>query len=239
MTVEQLYLPGCPNHREAAALIREVLAEERLRADLTETPVGDYEEAKKHGFPGSPTFRVNGRDIEDLAAGQFAVGFACRTYLVDGKPQGLPPRVWLKRARFGRRGFPRRVGNEGHTGRRASHPRCCDFERSDDAHLLFTMGHWRSTGHPEIECSFRQIPGLVLDPLDCLAAPWTLSGVAQETRLQATQPRRNHVVKHCGNTRHLNHIVSRVDSSTARRSPSVAETKEEERSPCTTNSIWQ
>lgn len=98
MTVELLYLPGCPNHGEAAALVRDVLGDERLSAEFTVTLIDDYDEAMKHGFPGSPTLRVNGRDIEDVPRDHLTAGFACRTYLVDGKPQGLPPRAWLELA---------------------------------------------------------------------------------------------------------------------------------------------
>lgn len=98
MTVELLYLPGCPNHEEAAGLVRAVLQAEGVSAELIEIPVRDSDEARAHNFPGSPTLRVNGRDIEDVPADQLTVGFACRTYFVDGKPQGLPPLVWLERA---------------------------------------------------------------------------------------------------------------------------------------------
>ena len=37
-------------------------------------------------FPGSPTLLVNGRDVETGSPSQ--VGFACRTYVVEGKPLG-------------------------------------------------------------------------------------------------------------------------------------------------------
>lgn len=98
MTVELLYLPSCPYHAAAAALLREVLDDEGLPPEFTETPIADYEEAMKRGFPGSPTFRVNGRDIEELPVDRLPVGFACRTYFVDGERQGMPPRAWLERA---------------------------------------------------------------------------------------------------------------------------------------------
>jgi hypothetical protein len=51
-----------------------------------------------HAFPGSPTIRVNGQDIENIPSDRLPVGFACRTYLVDGRPQGLPPRSLLEKA---------------------------------------------------------------------------------------------------------------------------------------------
>jgi hypothetical protein len=96
MTVELLYLPGCPNHGKAASLVRSVLQAEGLNTELRETPVIDYEQAQALGFPGSPTLLVNGRDIE--IAFQSQVGFACRRYMVKAKPLGVPPRSWIEHA---------------------------------------------------------------------------------------------------------------------------------------------
>lgn len=98
MTVELLYVPGCPNHETAAELVRDVLEAEGLRAELIETPVSSYEEACARSFPGSPTVRINGLDIERVSLHHLPIGFACRTYAVEGKQQGVPPRSWLATA---------------------------------------------------------------------------------------------------------------------------------------------
>ena len=98
MTVELLYLPNCPHHREASDLVHEVLKDEGITAELIETPISDLRNARARSFPGSPTLRVNGQDIEDVPSAHLAVGFACRTYLVDGVTHGVPPRAWLERA---------------------------------------------------------------------------------------------------------------------------------------------
>lgn len=98
MTVELLYLPNCPHHGAALDLAREVLKDEGTAAELIEIPISNYEEAIERSFPGSPTLRVNGQDIEDLPLERLAVGFACRTYVIDGISRGVPPRAWLERA---------------------------------------------------------------------------------------------------------------------------------------------
>ena len=63
LIVEVLSLPGCPSVEETLRLAREVVF-----AVVPGTPVQDIrlteEEARKRGFPGSPTVLVNGRDIE-------------------------------------------------------------------------------------------------------------------------------------------------------------------------------
>ena len=98
MTVELLYLPNCPHHGSALNLARDVLKDEGISVELIETPISNYEEAIERRFPGSPTLRVNGQDIEDIPSECLAIGFACRTYLVDGISRGVPPRAWLERA---------------------------------------------------------------------------------------------------------------------------------------------
>jgi hypothetical protein len=98
MTIELLYLRNCPHYRETSDLVREVLQDEKIVAELTETLVSDFTDATERSFPGSPTVRVNGQDIEETPSNPLAVGFACRTYLMDGTARGVPPRAWLKRA---------------------------------------------------------------------------------------------------------------------------------------------
>ena len=98
MTLELLYLPGCPNHGSAVDLVRNVLQAEGVHVEQTQTPISSHEEAMTHRFPGSPTLRINGRDVLRIPSGRFEVGFACRTYWINGQPQGLPPRVWVERA---------------------------------------------------------------------------------------------------------------------------------------------
>lgn len=98
MTVELLYSPGCPNYAAAVNLVRNVLVAQDLSADFIETLVSNYEEAEARNFPGSPTLRVNGQDIEAIPSDRLKVGFSCRTYSVEGRLQGVPPRYWLEQA---------------------------------------------------------------------------------------------------------------------------------------------
>lgn len=98
MTLELLYLAGCPHRDETVDLVNSVLEAEGVPAEVQEILIGSREDSDTHSFPGSPTVRVNGQDIERIATMQFGIGFACRTYIVDGKTQGVPPRSWLEDA---------------------------------------------------------------------------------------------------------------------------------------------
>jgi hypothetical protein len=98
MMLELLYLAGCPNHDPTVNLVHVVLQAEGVPVEVQEILIRDYKDACAHRFPGSPTVRVNGEDVEDLPPDQFRVGFACRTYMVEGKPQGVPPRALVEQA---------------------------------------------------------------------------------------------------------------------------------------------
>ncbi|HKR27092.1 MAG TPA: hypothetical protein VJS11_06540 [Acidobacteriaceae bacterium] len=94
MILELLYLLDCPHHGATLDLIDSVLQAETALLRVRQILVKNYEEACAYGFPGSPTVRVNGKDIEHVPADRLGVAYACRTYFVEGKPQGVPPR-WL------------------------------------------------------------------------------------------------------------------------------------------------
>ena len=66
--IELLLSPGCAAIGAASKLIEEVLSELGLRADVSEIMVHTLEQAKSLKFLGSPSIRVNGNDIEPVAA---------------------------------------------------------------------------------------------------------------------------------------------------------------------------
>jgi hypothetical protein len=78
--IDVLYFEDCPNHLPAMERIDAVLREEGCRADVREVLVSDIETAKRVGFLGSPTVRVNGIDIEPAAVGRKDFGLMCRRY---------------------------------------------------------------------------------------------------------------------------------------------------------------
>lgn len=64
MRIEVLFIPGCPNYEPAVDRVKKVLAAEALSIDVQRIPVFTDEDAIAHMFPGSPTIRVNGNDVE-------------------------------------------------------------------------------------------------------------------------------------------------------------------------------
>jgi hypothetical protein len=98
MKIEVLYFDGCPNHKPALERVRQVLAEEDLSAEVFEVKVSEPSIARKIGFLGSPSIRVNGLDVEPEARTERAYGMMCRTYPVNGRREGLPSRDMLRQA---------------------------------------------------------------------------------------------------------------------------------------------
>jgi hypothetical protein len=90
MTVELLWWEGCPSHPEALADLERILREEGVPADVTRVEIEDDEEARRERFPGSPTIRIDGRDIVPPEDGE-PYSLTCRVYRRrDGRISPVP-----------------------------------------------------------------------------------------------------------------------------------------------------
>ena len=97
--VELLWWEGCPSWPEAIELVRDAMAETGLDPDALEVVEIDTEaDAEREGFVGSPTVRVDGRDIQPPVDSE-PPGLTCRVYhLRDGRVSPLPDPADLKEA---------------------------------------------------------------------------------------------------------------------------------------------
>ena len=98
MRIEFLYWEECPSHPEARELLLEVLAERGLDAQVEWRKIRTHEEAAANAFPGSPTIRVDGRDVDPVGA-VAPPSLSCRIYrLPDGRVSPVPSRQQLEEA---------------------------------------------------------------------------------------------------------------------------------------------
>jgi hypothetical protein len=96
--IEFLFWRGCPSHPEARALLHEMLAERGVEAEIVEREVFSEEEARELAFPGSPTIRVDGTDVDPEGANA-RPALTCRIYhLPDGRVSPVPSREQLEEA---------------------------------------------------------------------------------------------------------------------------------------------
>jgi protein-disulfide isomerase len=95
--VEILYVAECPSHRAAVRLVKDVLAAEGVAAEIDEVLVRDDGMASELRFAGSPTIRINGRDVAGELPMAQSFALICRFY--PGLKQiGLPPVEVIRRA---------------------------------------------------------------------------------------------------------------------------------------------
>jgi hypothetical protein len=95
MLIEILYFDGCPSYRTAEKTLREVLAKERIEAEVDMVAVNNNEDAQRLRFPGSPTIRVDGQDLFPVPQrASYALG--CRTYATPEGLKGSPTAEMLR-----------------------------------------------------------------------------------------------------------------------------------------------
>jgi hypothetical protein len=98
VTVEFLYWAGCPSHPEARELLEEVLRARGLDVAINVREVRTQEEARELAFPGSPTIRVEGRDVDPAGAEELP-SLSCRIYrLANGRVSPVPTREQIEEA---------------------------------------------------------------------------------------------------------------------------------------------
>ena len=97
MKIELLYFEGCPHWTQTKELTEEVLAEKGIDTEIEMVRVDSAGVARELGFMGSPSLRVNGKDVEPgVVPGGF--NLECRLYWIAGRPEGMPAREWIKAA---------------------------------------------------------------------------------------------------------------------------------------------
>ena len=98
MKITFLYYEDCPSHDVALDRLRQVMAEEDVRAEIEVIKVETDEQAQRLRFIGSPTMRVDGQDIDPPPPDTY-YALTCRAYrLNDGRISPLPSPDMIRRA---------------------------------------------------------------------------------------------------------------------------------------------
>ena len=96
--VEILYFEGCPNHEGTRGLVERIAAEVGVDAEISLVEVADHAAAMELQFRGSPTVRVDGRDVEPGADERQDFVFSCRIYRGEHGFAGQPEERWIRDA---------------------------------------------------------------------------------------------------------------------------------------------
>lgn len=94
LTIDLLYFDGCPSYRQTWNDILDVLVEEKTDATVRLMAVEDMERAGELQFAGSPTIKVNGRDLEGYEGDGV---MACRVYK-ENEGKGWPSKRLIREA---------------------------------------------------------------------------------------------------------------------------------------------
>jgi hypothetical protein len=88
MRVELLYFDDCPSYQALRPRVERLLADRGLVEHLELVRIASMEEAQARRFLGSPTLRIDGRDVEPGADERTDFGMNCRLYPSE---EGLRP----------------------------------------------------------------------------------------------------------------------------------------------------
>ena len=94
--IELLTMKGCPHVALALKRVRKAAALEGRSAKVHITEIGSREEALALKFLGSPSVRINRRDIEPGADSRTGYGLMCRMY-GDRADSGTAPTIEMIR----------------------------------------------------------------------------------------------------------------------------------------------
>ena len=96
--VELLWFSDCHNYVAARDQLQRVIADVAPGTAIREVDATDPVVAERLRFPGSPTIRVDGRDVDPgyIDPGDYAP--RCRLYRTSEGLRGLPERSWIEQA---------------------------------------------------------------------------------------------------------------------------------------------
>lgn len=102
--VEIFYFDGCPNHQPAVALVERLGRELGIETRIRLVNVPDQEAAQRLRFLGSPTIRVDGRDVDPFTEERDDYALSCRVFRTEAGIVGQPEERWVREALAGEMG---------------------------------------------------------------------------------------------------------------------------------------
>ncbi len=97
-SIELLWFADCPNHAAARQMLIELVPIHAPGAVIRIIDATDQTVAASHRFPGSPTIRVDGLDVDPgfVDTGDYTP--RCRLYRTSEGLRGIPEPVWIEAA---------------------------------------------------------------------------------------------------------------------------------------------
>lgn len=96
MKIEFLYFDGCPNHETALTNLKDALSETNINEEIGIINIEKPEDVAKHRFLGSPSIRINDRDLEIAEDESTEYSMRCRRYKNGDAIEGFPSKELIK-----------------------------------------------------------------------------------------------------------------------------------------------
>jgi hypothetical protein len=98
MQIELLKVPDCPGADIAYNRLRDVLDQLGVGDTIRTIEIATDEQARRLCFPGSPTLRINGRDVDPYIDRTAEYAVACRLYTSGGLADNAPSVTAIRRS---------------------------------------------------------------------------------------------------------------------------------------------
>jgi len=96
MDIKFLFFKECPNYSQARENLKNALKNIGLTASIEDIEIKSEEDVVKYKFLGSPSYIVNGQDIEGIPLSSQNYQYSCRTYNEEGKITGIPSEGFIR-----------------------------------------------------------------------------------------------------------------------------------------------
>jgi len=97
-SVELLWFSDCPNHHVVQTMLQVVVDQLAPGTPIVEIDATDPPVATALRFPGSPTVRIDGRDVDPSFVDPGDYTPRCRLYRTADGLRGIPERAWIEDA---------------------------------------------------------------------------------------------------------------------------------------------
>lgn len=99
MNIELLYSEGCHTWERTLELLKQILKDKKIDAEVKLVKIETQEDAEMHHYFGSPQININGKDIDPMAENVTSYKSAgCRFYIYKEQTYELPPKEMLEDA---------------------------------------------------------------------------------------------------------------------------------------------
>ena len=98
LNIQLIYYEKCPGSKFALANLQDIMAEENIKDKIHIFILSEEQEAKNLRITGSPTIRINNKDVDPSLEKSATFSLKCRSYSCNGKVTGWPDKELIRRS---------------------------------------------------------------------------------------------------------------------------------------------